>query len=168
MSSSLFSFFSFFFSYINNQEFISLITSIIDIFVTIIIAVSVLQAIVPIIKAIIKSVVINLIQSRQQKKKKEISQGQATREENVQQKENTIKRNFIRGLLLALELESANAILKMGIFTFLITIAHSPSSPSTTSSSLSPSSASFNNFIFFVAVLSLRIAINQTLRRFLV
>ena len=79
----------------------------------------------------------------------------------MQQKQSIIKKNFIRGLLLALELESANAILKMGIFTSLITQS-SPSPPS-------PSSLfNFNNFIFFVAVLSLRIAINQTLRRFLV
>lgn len=71
-----------------------------------------------------------------------------------------IKKNFIKGLLLALELESANAILKMGIFTSLIT-------QSSSFSLLSSSSVSnFNNFIFFVAVLSLRIAINQTLRRF--
>jgi hypothetical protein len=155
-------FFSFsFFPYINNQPFISLITSTIDIFVAIIIAVSVFQATVPIINTIIKSILISLIQSRQQKNKKEILQGQATREEIIPQKQNMIKKNFIRGLLLALELESANAILKMGIFTSLI-IQSSSSISLLSSSSLS----NFNNFIFFVAVLSLRIAINQTLRRF--
>jgi hypothetical protein len=67
-----------------------------------------------------------------------------------------LKDNFNKGLLLALELESANAILKMGVFTSsLVGI-------SITSSS---SSFSINNFIFFVGILSVRIAINQTLRR---
>lgn len=145
-----YSFFSFFFPYINNQEFISLITSTIDIFVAIIIAVSVIQAIVPIINTIIRSIIISPITSRRQNKK-DRSQGQATENKIIQQKQSMIKKNFIRGLLLALELESANAILKMGIFTSLITQS---------------SSSNFNNFIFFVAVLSLRIAINQTLRRF--
>ena len=158
------SFFSFsFFPYINNQPFISLITSTIDIFVTIIIAVSVIQATVPIINTIIKSILISLIQSRRQKNKKETLQGQATREEIIPQKQNMIKKNFIKGLLLALELESANAILKMGIFTSLITQS---SSFSLLSSSSLSSVSNFNNFIFFVAVLSLRIAINQALRRF--
>lgn len=145
-----YSFFSFFFPYINNQEFISLITSTIDIFVAIIIAVSVIQAIVPIINTIIRSIIISPITSRRQNKK-DRSLAQATEDKIIQQKQSMIKKNFIRGLLLALELESANAILKMGIFTSLITQS---------------SSSNFNNFIFFVAVLSLRIAINQTLRRF--
>jgi hypothetical protein len=121
----------------------------------------VIQAIFPIINTIIKSLVINPITSRrQQQNKKERLQEQTTQDKIVQQKQSIIKKNFIRGLLLALELESANAILKMGIFTSLIT----QSSPSPPLSSL----FNFNNFIFFVAVLSLRIAINQTLRRFLV
>ena len=157
-----YSFFSFFFPYINNQEFISLITSTIDIFVAIIIAVSVIQAIVPIINTIIRSIIISPITSRRQNKK-DRSQAQATEDKIIQQKQSMIKKNFIRGLLLALELESANAILKMGIFTSLITQSSSSSFSLLSSSS---SSSNFNNFIFFVAVLSLRIAINQTLRRF--
>jgi hypothetical protein len=144
-----------FFPYINNQEFISLITSTIDIFVAIIIAVSVFQAIVPILNTIIKSIFIGYILSRQQNKK-DRSQEQTTGD-IIQQKESMIKKNFIRGLLLALELESANAILKMGIFTSLIIEP---------SFSILSSPSTVNNFIFFVAVLSLRIAINQTIRRF--
>jgi hypothetical protein len=120
----------------------------------------VIQAIFSIINTIIKSLVINPITYRKQQNKKERLQEQTTEDKIIQQKQSIIKKNFIRGLLLALELESANAILKMGIFTSLIT----QSSPSPPLSSL----FNFNNFIFFVGVLSLRIAINQTLRRFLV
>ncbi len=74
---------------------------------------------------------------------------------------NLSKKSFVKGLLFALELESANAILKMGVFT----------SSSVGLNSLllqSPSSiqALSGNFLFFVVILSLRIAINQTLRRF--
>jgi hypothetical protein len=121
-----------------------------------------IQAIFPIINTIIKSIAINPITSRRQQNKKERLQEQTTEDKIIQQKQSMIKKNFIRGLLLALELESANAILKMGIFTSLITQSF-PSSPHLPSSLFN-----FNNFIFFVAVLSLRIAINQTLRRFLV
>jgi hypothetical protein len=60
-------------------------------------------------------------------------------------------KNFISSLLLALELESANAILKMGMFA------------AGTNHGISDSTS---NFLFFVAVLSVRIAVNQTLRRF--
>jgi hypothetical protein len=67
-----------------------------------------------------------------------------------------IKENFIKGLLLALELESANAILKIGVFT---------SSLVGISTTASTSTFSINNFIFFVGIFSVRIAINQTLRR---
>ena len=105
--------------------------------------------------------IISPITSRRQNKK-DRSLAQATEDKIIQQKQSMIKKNFIRGLLLALELESANAILKMGIFTSLITQSSSSSSLLSSSSS----SSNFNNFIFFVAVLSLRIAINQTLRRF--
>jgi hypothetical protein len=73
---------------------------------------------------------------------------QKTKENNI-----TIK-NFIKSLLLALEMESANAVLKMGMFTI-----NNPNVDSHVSQNT-------NNFIFFVAVLSVRIAINQTLRRF--
>ena len=67
---------------------------------------------------------------------------------------NIIIRNFVKGLLLALELESANAILRMSMFASDIANADSHMSQN------------INDFIFFVAVLSVRIAINQALRRF--
>ena len=66
----------------------------------------------------------------------------------------TIK-NFIKSLLLALEMESANAVLKMGMLTINTPNVDSHASQNT------------NNFTFFVAVFSARIAINQTLRRFI-
>jgi hypothetical protein len=68
-----------------------------------------------------------------------------------------VKENLIRGLLLALELESANAILKMGVLTSgLVGLSTTLSSAYT---------FGINNFIFFVGIFSLRIAINHTLRR---
>jgi hypothetical protein len=63
-------------------------------------------------------------------------------------------KSFINSLLLSLELESANAILKMGVFV------------SSTIGTDHLISNNTNNFIFFVALLSIRIVINQTLRRF--
>jgi hypothetical protein len=60
----------------------------------------------------------------------------------------------MRGLLLALEFESANAILKKGVFTSILT------------GTIRASTLYLNNFIFFVGVFSVRIAIDQTLRRF--
>jgi hypothetical protein len=54
-----------------------------------------------------------------------------------------------------LELESANAILKMGLFASIVTDTDN-----------SFSANGLNNFIFFMALLSLRIAINQTIRKF--
>lgn len=65
----------------------------------------------------------------------------------------TVVKNFIKGLLLALEFESANAIIKMGMFTASITTENSLAS-------------NFNDFAFFVGILLLRIVINQSLRRF--
>jgi hypothetical protein len=42
-------------------------------------------------------------------------------EDQMKNKGKIAKENFIRGLLLALEFESANAILKMGVFTSILT-----------------------------------------------
>ncbi len=67
-------------------------------------------------------------------------------------------KSFINSLILALELESANAILKMGVFVSNAT--------DTISGNIASSPSNMNNFIFFVAVLTVRIAINQTLRKY--
>ena len=66
---------------------------------------------------------------------------------------NSSIRNLIRGLLMALEFESAIAIMKLGVFMTSITLTGSISS-------------NMDNFLFFVSILTLRIAINQSLRRF--
>ncbi len=144
----------------NVQDFIFVITSIIDVFVATIVAISIFQVIIPMLKVTIKSL---LFIDNRTFPSLPISNKRVAREEDeniqdelLQQKMYFLKKNFIRGLLLALELESANAILKMGIFTSII---------SGTSSSIL-SADNINNFIFFVGVLSVRIAINQTLRRF--
>ena len=110
----------------NSQEIIFIITNTIDIFVVFIISISAFQTVIPLVIYITK----------------------------VKRKENIAIKSFINSLLLALELESANAILKMGLFT------------SITISADHIVSGNINNFIFFVALLSMRILINQTLRRY--
>jgi hypothetical protein len=56
-----------------------------------------------------------------------------------QKKRKNSKGEFIKGLLLALEFESANAILKMGVFTSIITGTIT--------------TFNLNNFIFFIGIL---------------
>jgi hypothetical protein len=68
-------------------------------------------------------------------------------------KGNTTIRNLISGLLLALEFESASAIIKLGIFTTTITMPDSISN-------------NLNDFIFIIGILMLRMVLNQSLRRF--
>jgi hypothetical protein len=114
----------------NVQYIISIITKTIDLFVVTVICVSTLQTAM--------LVLIRTIGFRQK-----------TKENNI------IIKNFIKSLLLALEMESANAVLKMGMLTINTPNVDSHASQNT------------NNFIFFVAVFSVRIAINQTLRRFI-
>jgi hypothetical protein len=130
------------------QSIISIITSIIDIFAIVVIAITVFTTILPLIKNSIASSLPFVVKS---------SSDRQAATENYMLRRKLIKENLIKGLLLALELESANAILKMGIFTSgLVGI-------STTSSSAS--TFSINSFVFFVGIFSLRIALNRTLRR---
>ena len=111
------------------QYAISLITKTVDLLVVGVIGVSALQTVLPALRSTIKA--------RQKSKGNNIA-----------------IRSFIKSLLLALELESANAVLKMGMFALNAANADSHASQNT------------HNFLFFVAVLSVRIAINQTLVRF--
>ncbi|VFJ14250.1 hypothetical protein [Candidatus Nitrosocosmicus franklandus] len=67
---------------------------------------------------------------------------------------NNSLRGLVRGLLLALEFESASAIIKLGIFMTNITILSEPIS------------TNLGNFAFFVGIFALRIVLNQSLRRF--
>jgi hypothetical protein len=112
-----------------------------------VIAVTVFTSILPLIKSTATLSLPFLIKS---------SSDRQTAKENYVLGRRVIKENFIKGLLLALELESANAILKIGVFT---------SSLVGISTTASTSTFSINNFIFFVGIFSVRIAINQTLRR---
>ena len=130
------------------QSIISIINSIVDIFAIVVIAVTVFTSILPLIKNVAALSLSYIIKSSKDRQK--------TTEENYLLRRRAVKENFIKGLLLALELESANAILKMGIFT---------SSLVGISTTLSTSTFNINNFIFFVGIFSVRIAINQTLRR---
>ena len=130
------------------QSIISIINSIVDIFAIVVIAVTVFTSILPLIKNVGALSLSFIIKSSKDRQK--------TTEENYLLRRRAVKENFIKGLLLALELESANAILKMGIFT---------SSLVGISTTLSTSTFNINNFIFFVGIFSVRIAINQTLRR---
>ena len=130
------------------QRIISIINSIVDIFAIVVIAVTVFTSILPLIKNVGALSLSFIIKSSKDRQK--------TIEENYLLRRRAVKENFIKGLLLALELESANAILKIGIFT---------SSLVGISTTLSTSTFNINNFIFFVGIFSVRIAINQTLRR---
>ena len=130
------------------QSIISIITSIIDIFAIVVIAMTVFTSILPLIKSIATLSLPFLIKS---------SSDRQTAKENYVLGRRVVKENFVKGLLLALELESANAILKIGVFTSsLVGISTTASSTST---------FGINNLIFFIGIFSLRIAINQTLRR---
>ena len=112
------------------QSIISIITSIIDIFAIVVIAVTVFTSILPLIKSTATLSLPFLIKS---------SSDRQTAKENYVLGRRVIKENFIKGLLLALELESANAILKIGVFT---------SSLVGISTTASTSTFSINNFIF--------------------
>ncbi len=125
----------------NSQDIIFLITSFIDLFAIIVIGVSVSLNILPLLKTTIKS---SSVTSK-------FSEADQESDLTVN-KRRIAKNNFIKGLLLALELESANAIMKLGIFTSILTGTIS--------------TFNMNNFIFFIGLLSIRIAINQSLRRF--
>jgi hypothetical protein len=113
----------------NAQSIILIVTRTIDISVVFIIGVSAYQFFVPVLLTVIKF------------------------KEKNNDDDNSVK-SFISSLLLALELESANAILKLGLFI------------SNNANNDYLSAINNNNLIFYVAVLSVRIAINQTLRRY--
>ena len=110
-------------------DIISIITKTIDLFAVLIFGVSALQTMVPLITSVVR--------------------------DPIKLNNDVPIKGFINSVLLALELESANAILKMAAFA---------SGATSTTDNLT--SDNINNFILFVAVLSVRIAINQTLRRF--
>ena len=126
---------SLFLSYINIEDITFTITSLIDIIAVSVIAVSIIQTIYYLSIYNFKSILLST-------KTKTISNS------------NVIQRNFITGLILALEFEAANTILKMGVFTSLVI----DKSSSTLSDNF------INNFIIFVMVISIRIAIRRFLR----
>jgi hypothetical protein len=146
MSGSIFMFSFIFPIFPNAQVIISIITLIIDIFAIVVIVISFLTTISPLINNTATPFLHFVIKSSSDR----------GNEENPLSSKITAKENFVRGLLLALELESANAILKMGVFTS--NLVGIPTTAST-------STFSINNFLFFVGIFSVRIAINQTLRR---
>jgi hypothetical protein len=130
------------------QSIISTISSMIDIFAIAVIGVSVFGSIPALIKTTATLPLPFLIRSPPERQ---------TATENYLVRRRVVKENLIRGLLLALELESANAILKMGVFTSGVVGIYITSSSTNT--------FGINNFIFFVAIFSLRIAINRALTR---
>jgi hypothetical protein len=125
--------------YINIEDIIFSITLVIDIIAVSVIAVSVIQTIYYLLIYNFKSL---------------LSSAKTTSILNS----NIIQRNFITGLILALEFEAANTVLKMGVYTSLA-IDKSPSSSILSDNFI-------NNFIIFVMVISIRIAIKQSLGRF--
>jgi hypothetical protein len=130
------------------QSIISIITSMIDIFAIAVVGVTVFASIPPLIKTTATLPLPFLIRAPPDRQ---------TASENYLVSRRVVKENLIRGLLLALELESANAILKMGVFTSGLV--------GTSTISSSTSTFGISNFIFFVGIFSLRIVINRALRR---
>jgi hypothetical protein len=127
------------FPYINIEDIIFSITLAIDIIAVSVIAVSVIQTIYYLLIYNFKSL---------------LSSAKTTSISNS----NIIQRNFITGLILALEFEAANTVLKMGLYTSLA-IDKSPSSSILSDNFI-------NNFIIFIMVISIRIAIKQSVGRF--
>jgi hypothetical protein len=147
----------------NIQDSIFLIISTIDIFAVTIIAISTFQTIIPMMK-VVKVTIISTLDVRNRLPSSSSAQEKLVQHDSrdTKQKGYWIKKNFVRGLLLVLELESANAILKMALFTSIV-IEMQQQQPS----SLQLTTVqNINNFIFFVAILSIRVAINQTLRKY--
>jgi hypothetical protein len=136
------------------QGFIQSITTTIDLIAIVIVVVSVYQGIVSYISQSV------LPQMKITKSNAAYDNRRDVGSDLSNNPNRKVKQNFVSGLLFALELESANAILKLGLFTSMAT-----GLSTSVTTTLVPFNIG-NNFIFFVAVLSLRIAINQTLRRF--
>lgn len=74
---------------------------------------------------------------------------------------------LIQGLLFALELESASAILKAGVFTSTLVIRDGGSGlvNNNYNFTFAANPSLYNNFLFFVGIVSLRIAINYSLQK---
>ena len=126
---------------------IPFITKTIDIFAILIILASFIQSILPIMSTIVNSFIPLLTKG---------IKSESIPKENLNFRSQFRISNFIRGMLLALELEAGNAILKMGIFTFY----------ATSNTSIQSYENNIYNFIFFILLLSVRIAINQTIRKY--
>jgi hypothetical protein len=132
------------------QDIIGILTAItqmLDFFAVTIIAVSVIQAIISRVTTEFNfhfSYNSNILTNKNQNNKD-------LKDESSQR--NMWIRDLINGLLLALEFESASAIIKLGIFTTRITNSESITN-------------NLEEFIFIVSILFLRIVLNQSLRRF--
>ena len=128
-------------------EFVVLITTILDVFAVTIVAISVFQAL---ISSVFKHVSypFSFLSNRYD------IQIKISKDHKVQSyKVSSSPRNLIRGLLWGLEFESTSVIIKLGIFMINITIS-------------APMGDNINDFLFFSSILTLRIIINQSLRRF--
>jgi len=128
-------------------EFVVLITTILDVFAVTIVAISVFQALISSVFRHV-SYPFSFLSNRYD------IQIKNSKDHKVQSyKVSSSTRNLIRGLLLGLEFESASAIIKLGIFMTNIIIS-------------APMGDNINDFLFFSSIITLRIIINQSLRRF--
>ncbi|HKO65688.1 MAG TPA: hypothetical protein VJU13_10840 [Candidatus Nitrosocosmicus sp.] len=132
---------------ISPDTIVSFITKTIDIFAIVIILASFIQSILPLISIVIKSFLPLLTKKIKPKSIEKV---------NLNVSSQYKISNFIKGMLLALEMETGNAILKMGVFTFY----------ATSDISIQSHEDNIYNFIFFIALFSTRIAINQTIRKY--
>jgi hypothetical protein len=140
---------------------ISIITTTIDVMAAVVVLISVTSTIRPVLGYAIKSAFHTV---PVQKAIRNASSTQAQEGSRPQKLISDLyredRKNFVGGLLLALELESANAILRAGMFTSLFG-SDVPALQITNSLT-----GGGGGFLFFIVVLSVRIAINQALRRF--
>ncbi|HEU5119436.1 MAG TPA: hypothetical protein VFT71_00490 [Candidatus Nitrosocosmicus sp.] len=128
-------------------EFLVLITTILDVLAVTIVAISVFQALISSVFRHV-SYPFSFLSNRYD------IQIKNSKDHKVQSyKVSSSTRNLIRGLLLGLEFESASAIIKLGIFMTNIIIS-------------APMGDNINDFLFFSSIITLRIIINQSLRRF--
>jgi hypothetical protein len=143
---------------------ISIITSMIDVMAAAVVLISVISTIKPVLCYTVRAAfgtgpVQKIIRSTSNARMQEGNRAQDLFSDLYRRKDRKDRKNFVGGLLLALELESANAILRAGMFTSLF-------AGSDVSALQINQLAGGGGFLFFIVVLSVRIAINQALRRF--
>ncbi len=167
------------------QAYIQLITTAIDVAAAVVILVSAVMSLRFIISNRSPTDIFEMM--LRVPKENKISNSDAAKKENLVSRNNTKEKRrrvrppskmdggsrsttspslpLVSGLLFALELESASAILKASLFGSLA-IREGSNFASAGLLSTTGNSSLLNNFLFFVGILSLRIAINYSLQKY--